>query len=841
LCPSSPADVKIKYLVEEEDTSVATTGTVEIKKEEKEEKAALSAEPTAENVSVGEVDVVIQLGGTDQETSSSSSASVGEAQPISEEPAEKSVIAVTTSSSVSGGDGSVEMSASEVAPAAESAKKQHTIADIDGDEDEDSPDEDYVPGGSEEEEEEGESDNEDESMGSEEESGDEDGDSVRKKDKGKGREVEVEIADVGATLSGENGKEEEEEEDQDWEPSAKKRRRESDSDSGSDGSSGSDDSDDGEEGDDEEDEEDEEDDEDFVPDEDRQQLKHIDKRPRLIPPNLEQPVKTVTIAELMNVWEPVRAGEVGWVQTGDLNLLRTGCTTRPPYWPILIFSTPPSSIPSKSSSNQDDGDEHDPFSMTVNVMPLPLPTPPEIQMHTTTTPNPPPWFSPKPDTYRTPSHYTNRSLPLIVGPRTVVTETVINFGKLPKFPDVWAERVRYNRGLIQAVGASVTWEVLEYKSSSSSSSTVTVNGNGVSGTSTAIFSKGKEKVTAATVAIVSDSSHVSPFETDPDEREEDVLKLRWGSEVIQVGDWVRVVTPDARKKAKALRGHKYIWGATSEGRAYYLSLSEREGQSEGGVGGSSSSSSGVGASSSSAWNRAPSTPAVWMMKLTRMVRVSVASLHFMENTSASKSQKPRMELEGEVYQFNHNASEGQLLGLGRFPASKHLIGRWYGVRPHLRKMAMREGMEGNVVLDMILKKPEMVVEGEECLGLGAVGVVGGEVSGLFQGWLSQRQASNAGKSEEGNEVEGELTGLARELESKIEMEEEEREKEEMRRVYEEEMRRVEGGGSSDDDGDGGSEGEMVELVGSAGGSSSDENVGMVVGLGDSVDQMEVDS
>ncbi|KAJ3399091.1 hypothetical protein HDV05_002072, partial [Chytridiales sp. JEL 0842] len=388
------------------------------------------------------------------------------------------------------------------------------LAPITTDEDEEEEeDEDYVPGAGSDAED--GSDDGSESDGSESEnsssssSDEEKEDQAKAKvDKGKGKVYEAE--------------QEEESEDEDYDPTAKKRKRNSDSSSDSGGSSdsdsdssGSSDSDSDSDGSDE----DSENDEDYNP----HSPARPNKKPRFFPPPPSEPLKTVTITQLLETWNPCRPGEIAWIPTSELNLPRTGCATKPAYWPVLVLDTPPSPSHAESPKAQ--------------VMPLPLPSPSTVSTLSKTSTA----LHFRPDLHRTPSHYSTPPPPLIFGPRQVNTETIIPWMKksVDTFLKSGGEGVGFSKGLVQGVGLEVSWEVLEYLPSTE---------------------------------IVQEEEL---FADDPEERVQYLKKVRWGSEVVEVGDWVRVASSEGRRRSRVLPG-RYVWGAKTQegGRGLYISVKD---------------------------------------------------------------------------------------------------------------------------------------------------------------------------------------------------------------------------------------------------------------------------
>ncbi|KAI8609030.1 hypothetical protein BC830DRAFT_1152693 [Chytriomyces sp. MP71] len=160
--------------------------------------------------------------------------------------------------------------------------------------------------------------------------------------------------------------------------------------------------------------------------------------------------------------EPVRKSEVAWYPSARLDFHPPPVNTesflqRMPMWPVLVLNHP------------------NPLNVSeTTIIPLPVPTPSEIQVLTAnsiaaTYPHIVPRSSIR--TSDTPSHYTPYpSKPPIFGPRSVPTADLVPWRQIDPAPPHHTRKYmstdspwqrRWNRGVIQAVGASSTWEPVQ--------------------------------------------------------------------------------------------------------------------------------------------------------------------------------------------------------------------------------------------------------------------------------------------------------------------------------------------------------------------------------------------
>ncbi|KAJ3201921.1 hypothetical protein HDU82_007732 [Entophlyctis luteolus] len=205
---------------------------------------------------------------------------------------------------------------------------------------------------------------------------------------------------------------------------------------------------------------------------------------------------------LMSWYAPCRKGEVAWYPSSQLNCRLWPKDSRQfpqhmTFWPCLVLCVPSST--------------------SVTIIPLPLPTPSELMAAL----NPSPEFAslgailPRNiiRTLKTPGHYTPRPTHApVFTPCTVPLSHLVPWRQIEPSPPVHPKKNvsgekhwqrRWNRGVIQAVGVSSTWEPIPDPSNPY------------------------------------DDSSVDELGTVWQE----LKAVRWGVEVIRVNDWTHVVLP----------------------------------------------------------------------------------------------------------------------------------------------------------------------------------------------------------------------------------------------------------------------------------------------------------
>ncbi|KAI9340649.1 hypothetical protein DFJ73DRAFT_552621 [Zopfochytrium polystomum] len=244
-----------------------------------------------------------------------------------------------------------------------------------------------------------------------------------------------------------------------------------------------------------------------------------DEGPERKKARLSSPVpvtKRLDIAAFTN-WNPCRIGEVFWCLTSRLEGNEKIEATNVSYWPVLC-------LPSNSSAVGEAYSSHD--QMSALVLPLPLPTPSELS-HLSDPTVAPIQLLPHTDRRTTPGHYVPRPDPFIMGPREVPTSCLVPFALRPYLEssdDGWSEERQYFiRGALQGLAAISSWEVMV------PGANVTVP---VSPDSTEDEDDKKSEHSAAASST---------------EVYQEVLLLRWGTNVIRPGDFVDVALPVPRR------------------------------------------------------------------------------------------------------------------------------------------------------------------------------------------------------------------------------------------------------------------------------------------------------
>ncbi|KAJ3245690.1 hypothetical protein HDU78_008747 [Chytriomyces hyalinus] len=218
---------------------------------------------------------------------------------------------------------------------------------------------------------------------------------------------------------------------------------------------------------------------------------------------------------LTSSYTPLRKSEVAWYPSARLNFQPAPSNPdsflqRMPMWPVLLLSHP------------------DANSRLTTILPLPLPSSSEIQAVSTHHPDrqPPPFSRSCVRTADTPSHYTPKptNAPTF-GPRTVNVSDLVPWRQIDATPPhhnrkymstdhAWQRR--WNRGVLQAVGASSSWEPL-YTTETGEQQEEERDANANDG--------------------------VSPTNLAGTVLWKELTAVRYGVEVVRMGDWVHVVLP----------------------------------------------------------------------------------------------------------------------------------------------------------------------------------------------------------------------------------------------------------------------------------------------------------
>ncbi|KAJ3217817.1 hypothetical protein HDU67_007234 [Dinochytrium kinnereticum] len=308
----------------------------------------------------------------------------------------------------------------------------------------------------------------------------------------------------------------------------------------------------------------------------RKRLKSLDDDPDLTFPNLD------------TGFFP-RVGEIGWYPTSKL-YLNIPDVTYVAFWPVLVVSSgSQSSSDHGSSLKKGDSDE-------IRVMPLPLPSDSEISYllsRLTIAPDSPqPFLEEEIDSKVSPGHFLpRRGGPPAFRPRRCWGRYFLPF-RLNEVEMTDMRKRRLNRGLIQAVAASASFEVLR--------------------------------------VLHEMPKHLSVFPGVPPETY--VECIRWGSDVIKVGDVVLL---------KALEIVPTVDVLMAESECVAASSMEEEEEED-------------------RW------------KPTYISRV-------MELQHILQIQNGKIEIEGRLFHLNGRGDAVErCLGVARFLAQRELAGRWVG-------------------------------------------------------------------------------------------------------------------------------------------------------------------
>ncbi|KAI8830512.1 hypothetical protein BJ741DRAFT_619694 [Chytriomyces cf. hyalinus JEL632] len=239
----------------------------------------------------------------------------------------------------------------------------------------------------------------------------------------------------------------------------------------------------------------------------------VSRRPKLLPKMGASRILPVDV--LNSLYTPLRKSEIAWYPSARLNFQPAPSNLdkflqRMPMWPVLLLSHP------------------DPASRLAIILPLPLPSPSEIQAAASLYPenHAPPFLRSTVRTTDTPSHYTPKPTNApIFGPRTVHVSDLVPWRQISATPPHHSRKYmstdhawqrRWNRGVLQAVGASSTWEPLF---------------------ATEKAEKREEECEHPQSTEIDNA--VSTLGTVWKE----MKAVRYGAEVVRVGDWVHVVLP----------------------------------------------------------------------------------------------------------------------------------------------------------------------------------------------------------------------------------------------------------------------------------------------------------
>ncbi|KAJ3130923.1 hypothetical protein HK100_007174 [Physocladia obscura] len=368
-----------------------------------------------------------------------------------------------------------------------------------------------------------------------------------------------------------------------------------------------------------------------------------------------------TITEL---YQPCRKGEVVWYPSSSLNFYPPPTNTQQfirsmPFWPCLVLETPESPCD------------------TVNVIPLPLLSPSEVaSAFEPTDPNSSELIARNTiRTHDTPSHYTPRPTHApIFSSRSVKIANILPWRLLDTSPPPHSKKYpaadnnwqrRWNRGVIQALGISSSWEpIIPYPITS------------------------------------------RPAGASAAEKWHEMQCVRWGIEVIFVGDWVHLVLPSPYVSGKlvntALAGTKHR-----------------------------------------------------LMQVDRLVyRTPVRSLagdgsangegedDFLEDVGGGRYKIKKVIggkviVEGDVYAFRRGVG-WFLVGKKRCTMKKVVIGRRFGRAPAIVLNANDKGKNRAILPEgSIATNLEIDEIGES---LGSVGAVVEELRGVWDGWIGFSEA-----------------------------------------------------------------------------------------------------